>query len=341
MSERAERAWRPTILDVAARAGVSKSLVSRALRDAPTVSPARRAAVRQAAEELGYRPNAVARSLVQRRSHTVGVMVSDLHNLFFAEVLDGVEAVAAGHGYRVLIVTGNRDRAAEEQALETLLELRTDAVILASSRLSLRSVAAARQSVPVTLVARAARVAGVDTVTNDDGRGARLAVEHLASLGHRRIALVDGGSGPGSAARRRGYRAAMGALGLADEIGVAAGDFTDEGGYRGARSLLTGSSRPTAICAGNDLAATGVLTALAEAGLRVPADVSLVGYDNTALAALRHVSLTTIHQPRTEMGEAAMRAALRRLDGGAGRARRLVLQPSLVQRATTASPAAS
>ncbi len=338
MGQGAERAWRPTILDVAARAGVSKSLVSRALRDAPTVSPARRAAVRRAAEELGYRPNAVARSLVQRRSHTVGVMVSDLHNLFFVEVLDGVQAMAARHDYRVLIVTGNRDRAAEEAALETILEHRTDAVILASSRLSLRSDEAARRSVPVVMVARAARLPGVDTVTNDDVRGAGLAVEHLASLGHRRIALVDGGSGPGAADRRRGYRMRMAALGLADEVRVAAGDFTDDGGYRGARALLETGPPPTAICAGNDLAATGVLTALAEAGLRVPADVSLVGYDNTALAALRHVSLTTVHQPRTEMGETAMAAALRRLAHGAGHARRVVLRPVLVERATTGPP---
>jgi DNA-binding LacI/PurR family transcriptional regulator len=283
----------------------------------------------------------VARSLVQRRSHTVGVLVSDLHNLFFVEVLDGVRAVAARHGYRVLIVTGDRDRATEEQALETLLELRVDAVILASARLALRSVAAARQAGPVVMVARAGRLARVDTVTNDDRRGAGLAVTHLAALGHRRIAMVDGGSGPGSVDRRRGYEAAMAALGLRQEVRVAAGDFTDEGGYRGARALLAGSTVPTAICAGNDLAATGVLTALAEAGLRVPGDVSLVGYDNTALAALRHMSLTTVHQPRTEMGETAMAAVLRRLEGEDGNARRVVLRPTLVERGTTGPPAAS
>jgi DNA-binding LacI/PurR family transcriptional regulator len=257
-----ERTWRPTILDVAARAGVSKSLVSRALR---TPRPSRPRVGRRSggpAEELGYRPNAVARSLVQRRSHTVGVLVSDLHNLFFVEVLDGVRAVAARHGYRVLIVTGDRDRATEEQALETLLELRVDAVILASSRLALRSVSAARRAGPVVMVARAGRLARVDTVTNDDRRGAGLAVTHLAALGHRRIAMVDGGSAPGSVDRRRGYEAAMAALGLRREVRVAAGDFTDEGGYRGARRLLAGRTLPTAICAGNDLAATGVLTAL-------------------------------------------------------------------------------
>jgi DNA-binding LacI/PurR family transcriptional regulator len=333
------RRRRPTIVDVAARAGVSKSLVSRALRGATTVSAERRAAVWQAVEELGYRPNAVARSLVQRRSQTVGVLVADLHNLFFAGILDGIEAAAAPRGYRVLIITGHRRRAAEAPALETLLELRVDGIILAGALLSNRVVTEARAAVPVALVARDVRVPGVDTVANDDLAGAALAVEHLHGLGHRQIALVDGGRGPGAADRRRGYEAAMHRLGLGVHVRVATGDFTDEGGYQAARSLLAQGPAPTAICAANDLAATGVLTALLEAGLRVPADVSLVGYDDTALAALRHLSLTTVHQPRAAIGQAAMEAVLARIDGGDGRARRVLLAPSLVERATTGPPA--
>ena len=328
----------PTIIDVARRAGVSKSLVSRVLRGSPRVSPSRSEAVLAAMAELGYRPNAVARSLVQRRSFTVGVVVSDLHNLFFAEILDGIGSVAGQCGYQPLIATGQREPDSEAAALEMLLQLRTDGLILAGAVLSAEFVQSASRTAPVALVSSASRVSGVDTVGTDDVRGAGLAVEHLVGLGHRRIGLIDGGRGAGAAERRRGYELAMRRLGLGAEVRVAAGDFTEEGGYRGARHLLERGRRPTAICAGNDLAAVGALNALEEAGLQVPGDVSLVGYDNTALAALRHVSLTTVHQPRREIGEQAMTLLLRRIERPTARARRLLLEPTLVVRATTAPP---
>lgn len=326
----------PTIRDVAEHAGVSKSLVSRVMRGVGIVSEESREAVLAAAQALSYRPNAVARSLVQQRSFNVGVLVSDLHNPFFAEIIDGIESTAAAAGYRMLITTGSRDPGAEAQALETLLELRTDAIILLSPKLSPALVARAARSVPVAVVANLMRVPGVDVVVNDDVRGAELAVEHLASLGHRRIAMVDGGDGAGAAQRRSGYEAAMARLGLEALIQVASGDYTEEGGYRGAAALLQHEHRPTAIVAGNDLAAVGALNAIEEAGLFVPADVSLVGYDNTALASLRHISLTTIHQPRRQIGEMVMKAALQRMERHGRRARRLVLEPRLVARSTTA-----
>jgi len=335
----AEAAHRPpTIIDVAAYAGVSKSVVSRVLRADPAVSPARREAVLVAAEALGYRPNAVARSLVQRRTFNVGVIVSDLHNLFFAEILDGIAAAASTAGYKVLITSGNLDQAIESVALETLLQLRTDGIILAGSRLSAAAVRAASRSVPIALVTSGIRAPGVDTIATDDVKGAWLAVEHLVSLGHSRIAMVDGGADPGSAERRRGYGTAMHEFGLGGHIEIAAGDFTEDGGWRGARGLLHGPTRPTAICAANDLAAIGALNAIAEAGLEVPRDVSVVGYDNTALAALRHVALTTVHQPRFQIGEMAMTALLRRLQRPAARSRHDLLVPSLVIRQTTAPP---
>src|ERR1700730_5180932 len=245
----------PTIIDVAAQAGVSKSVVSRVMRDDPAVSPARREAVLVAAQALGYRPNAVARSLVQRCTFNVGVIVSDLHNLFFAEILDGIAAAAAAAGYKVLITSGNMDQTIESVALETLLQLRTDGIILAGSRLSAAAVREASRSVPIALVTSGIRAPGVDTIATDDVQGAWLAVEHLVSLGHSRIAMVDGGAGPGSEERRRGYGAALHKFGLGRHVQIAAGDFTEDGGWRGTRGLLNGPSRPTAICAANDMAA--------------------------------------------------------------------------------------
>ncbi|HEX8966454.1 MAG TPA: LacI family DNA-binding transcriptional regulator [Chloroflexota bacterium] len=323
---------------MAARAGVSKSVVSRVLRQDASVSAARREAVMAAVEALGYRPNAVARSLVQRRTFNVGVVVSDLHNLFFAEILDGIGAAASHAGYNVLITSGRLLPAHQERALETLLQLRTDGIILAGSQLSAAAVRAASRSVPVALVTSGLRAPRVDTVATDDVKGAGLAVEHLVGLGHCRIAMVDGGDGPGSAERRAGYRAAMQRFGLAACARVAAGDYTEDGGWRGTRCLLRQDPRPTAICAANDLAAIGALNAIAEAGLEVPADVSVVGYDNTALAALRHVALTTVHQPRFQIGEMAMTAVLGRLGSPTARARRVLLEPRLVVRQTTARP---
>src|SRR2546421_1521813 len=308
------------------------------MRGEDAVSPGRREAVMAAADELGYRLNAVARSLVQQRSFNVGVMVSDLHNVFFAEILDGIDEVAADRGYRMLITTGNRIRDAEAEALETLLQLRADGVILLAPRLPPAVVARAGRAVPMAVVGSSMRVHGVDTVVNDDARGAELAVEHLASLGHRRIGMVDGGDGAGAAERRSGYEWAMLRLGLADEVRVASGDFTEEGGQRGARQLMGCAPRPTAIFASNDLAAVGALNAIEEAGLSVPHGMSLVGYDNTALASLRHVSLTTVHQPRREMGQMAMKALLRRIGRTPGRANHVVLAPELVCRATTGPP---
>jgi DNA-binding LacI/PurR family transcriptional regulator len=306
------------------------------MRGEASVSLASRAAVIAAAEELGYRANAAARSLVQRRSYNVGVMVSDLHNIFFAEVLDGLYAAAAERGYRTLITTGNRDPLAEERALEQLLELRADGVVLAGARLPAEVVRAAARNVPIALVGSDLQLDGVDVVVDDDFRGAVLAVEHLAGLGHRDIALIDGGQGAGAKERSDGYRAAMREAGLLRHVHIEPGDFTEGGGYEGARRLLSGSLRPTAIFASNDQSAVGALDAIKEAGLRVPQDVSLMGYDNTALAALRHISLTTIHQPRNQIGAMAMKAVLRRIEHPGSPARRHVLAPKLIVRDTTA-----
>lgn len=326
----------PTILDVAQAAGVSKSVVSRVLRGDAAVSETSRDAVLTATRSLGYRPNAVARSLVQRRTFTVGVLVSDLHNLFFAEVLDGINSVAGEEGYRMLIVTGERDPQHEQRALDSLLELRADGIILAGARLDPAAIKKVASLVPVAAIGIPVSDSRMDVIADDDVFGARLAVEHLASLGHRRIAHVDGGSGAGAAERRQGYAAAMRALGLSDFIQVASGEFTEDGGYTGASQLLREDGRPTAIFVANDLAALGAFNAIEEAGLRVPEDVSLMGYDNTALASLRHISLTTINQPRREIGETAMKALLRRIGRPDVRPQRVILLPTVVTRDTTA-----
>jgi DNA-binding LacI/PurR family transcriptional regulator len=318
---------------VAERAGVSKSLVSLVMRGAPNVSETRRQAVLAAAAELGYRPNLVARSLVERRTRTVGVLVSDLHNPFFPEVVDGLQRAAHERGLRALLGTGRRDAAEEADVVESFLQQHVDGLVLLSPVLSPRALAAAAATTPTVVVAsRDVLAPHCDVIVNDDALGAELAVGHLAGLGHTRIAHISGGAGASAADRRSGYEAAMAHHGLAPDARIVAGDMTDGGGYAGARALLADGARPTAIVAPNDFAAIGALTALEEAGLRVPEDVSLVGYDNTYLASIGHISLTSVDQPRRHMGGLAVDALETRREQGDLRARTTLVTPHLVAR---------
>ena len=328
----------PTMEDVARGAGVSRSLVSLALRDSPRVSEASRARVLRAAEALHYRPNAMARNLASRRTATVGVVVNDLHNPFFAGVIDGIEAAADEHGHRVLLNAANRSARREKAAIEMFLAFRCDGIILTGPSLPASVINAAAEVVPVVAVGRAMRSAAIDTVVNDDHHGAELAVEHLTGLGHRSIVHIDGGRGAGANARRRGYLAAMERLRLGAEAAVVPGDFTDRAGVDAVERLLADGDLPTAIFAANDLVAAGALDRLEDEGVAVPGDVSIVGYDNTSIAALHHMSLTTIGQPDEEMGRLAFQAVYDRLMDQRTEPVRHVLPPSLFERGTTAPP---
>ncbi len=332
-------AGRPTMDDVATRAGVSRSLVSLVMRGASNVSELRRAAVLRAAEELGYRPNAMARSLASRHPDTIGVMLSDLHNPYFAEIADSIEANARAAGLRIIINTGGRRVDVERQAMEHLLEFRTAGLILVGPVIPAPAIEAAARSTPIVLVTRRTRSAGVDSVMIDEAAAGRLVVDHLTGLGHERIAHIDGGSGAAAGQRRRGYEEAMARAGLAGAVQIVPGEYTEEAGEMGAAALLANGSRPTAVYGANDLVAAGVLAKLERDGVQVPHDISVVGYDNTALAELGRLSLTTVDQPRAEMGRLAVQCLLERVGAERRRAVRHELEPTLVIRRTTA-PAA-
>jgi DNA-binding LacI/PurR family transcriptional regulator len=334
------RITKPTIRNVAERAGVSKSLVSLVMRGSPHVSERRRQAVLKAARELGYRPNAVARSLVEGRTRLIGALVADLHNPFFAEFLDGLQESLHGANLRMIVGSGRWDPLFEAEAVEAFLEMRVDGLVLLSVVPDSLDEAAA--SVPVVIVGER-DVEGVDIVVDDDELGARLAVDHLVDLGHRRIAHIEGAPSTTARYRRDGYEKAMSHHRLSEEIIVEPGDFTEEGGYQAAGKLLSRVPRPTAIFAPNDLVAIGALSAADELGLRVPADVSIVGYDNTHLAAIRHISLTSVDQPRRDMGRAAAELLCARIDDLLRTPRQTLVVPHLVVRSTTgpASPVSS
>jgi DNA-binding LacI/PurR family transcriptional regulator len=291
---------RPTLHDVAARAGVSKSLVSLALQGSPKVAPASREAILAAADELGYRPNRTASSLVRQRTHTIGVHILDLHNPVFAEILDGVQEAVRSHGYSTLLVTGNADPATERTEITRLLESRVEGLVLIAHRLSDEDLSAIAAEVPTVVVTwRTDGIPGLDSVAGDDVAGAQLAVDHLVSLGHSHIAHISGGDNRIARERRSGYEQAMVAHGL--DPRVVDGAFTEEGGYAGTEIAVDAGA--TALVVANDLAAIGALAALRARGLRVPDDVSVVGYDGMRL--LDSLDLTTVAQPLADMGRAA------------------------------------
>ena len=329
---------RPTMEDVAERANVSRALVSLVMNNSPQVSDEKRHSVLRAAGELGYRPNLIARILAQQRTHTIGVLVDDLRNPFFGEVVDGIEAEAAEHGFRVLILNGHRDAGRELDAVETLLQLQVEGMALVGARFNDDEMGRVGVASPCVMVASGAVIPGTDTVVTDDRRGAELAVEHLAALGHTRIVHMDGGNNVSAAERRSGYASGMRAAGLAGFIDIRPAGDDEADALAVIDELLAESDPPTAIFAFNDLLAAGALNRLADAGMAVPGDISLVGFDNTFISALRHLSLTTINQPKLAMGRLAVSTLLQRLSDGSGEPIRHTLQPELVVRGTTGPP---
>ena len=334
----------PTIRDVADRAGVSKSLVSLVLRESPKVSPARREAVLTAIAELGYRPNAAARRLAERRSHSVGVLLNDLHQPWFADVLDGVGPVLHAEGKHMLLGDGRLDRIMDDTLTWSFLELGVDGLLVAGSGPPSAALVDVARRIPTVAVGGRdldlyTDLPTVDVVAYDDLAGAALAVGHLADLGHRRIAHLAGP--PGSAARDRGqgYEEAMRAAGLGAEIRVAASDVSEESARHAAYALLGAPDRPTAVFAYNDMVAMGVFSAAVERGLRVPDDLSLVGFDNSGLARLRAVWLTSVDGAGERIGaQAARMLVTRTADPGRAREVRLVA-PTLEVRGSTGPPA--
>lgn len=324
---------RPTMDDVARRAGVSRALVSLVMNNSSKVSESRRRAVLRAADDLGYRPNLHARNLAQQRSETFGVVINDIHNPFFAEVLLGIETVADDHGFTVLVLNGGRDVERERRAVETHLQFQVEALILVGPSLTAEDLRAAACVAPTVVVASGSTHCDVDTISTDDLTGAALAVEHLRNLGHTRIVHLDGADNISAAPRARGYTHAMQAAGL-DPWVKRAGD--DEGAAAApVGELLHSPTPPTAIFAFNDLVAAGTLDALHTRGIKVPDDMSVVGYDNTFIAGLNHLSITTIDQPRRTMGELAAAAVIERLDAGRSEPTHIELTPTIEIRNST------
>jgi DNA-binding LacI/PurR family transcriptional regulator len=326
----------PTMEDVAREAGVSRALVSLVFRGKPHVSEQRRTAVLEAAERLGYRLNATASNLARRESRVLALVLIDLLNPIIVDGAEAFQEHAETAGYRVVLGFANRDAQREQAVVETLLQYRPDGLVLVGSRLPTPAIASFARQVPTMLIGRIARDHAIDCIAIDDTRGSALVVEHLAALGHRSIVHIDGGNGAGAAPRRTGYRRAMTRLGLSDHIEVLPGDFTEEAGAEAARQLLDRKELPTAVFAGDDLVALGLIEGLRSAGVSVPQQVSVVGFDDTIIARLQSIALTTVSQPIAEMTSLAVEGVTARIRTPDTPRIATVVEPHLVERRTTA-----
>jgi DNA-binding LacI/PurR family transcriptional regulator len=329
-----------SIKDIAQIAGVSHSTVSRALADSSLVNPGTKARIRTLAQELGYSPDAGARGLVLGRTRTVGVVVTIITDPFIAEVVQGIETAAYAAGYSVILTSSNSEPKRELAAVEILRSKRVDAVIVTSSRIgALYQNYLERLGAPVVLVNTHSAQSGHYTmaVTVDNRHGGYLATTHLVELGHQRIAYVTGmADHSDDLERMNGYRQALTQAGFEpDPTLIVPGTGRANGGERALSVLMRLFPPPTAVFCYNDMTAIGLLRAAKAAGLAVPADLAIVGFDDIPFASYVCPPLTTYCQPKFELGQRAVEMALRLMDGPAEGVGDVVLQGQLVVREST------
>ena len=327
----------PTIRDVAQRAGVSITTVSHVVNGTRPVSAIGMARVLEAIDELGYQPNAVARSLRMSETRMFGMIVPDNSNPYFAEVARSIEDAAFELGYSVILCNSDEDAAKEQAYLDLLIEKRVDGIAFVATGRRADGLDQVRlRNMPVVIVDREIEGGTWASVLVHNSRGGREAVTHLLKLGHRRIGCISGPHGLGPSSERvRGYRDALRKAGIpADPRWLVEGDFHAEGGYRTMCELLERDDALTAVFACNDMMAVGALRAIHEQGRRVPQDIALVGFDDIALASYTQPALTTIAQPYRELGRRVAQLLAKGERGERAACERIRLEPELVVRAS-------
>ncbi len=307
-----------TIKDIAKAAGVSHTTVSRALKGNPRISPETTTRIRELARQMGYTPSAVAQSLLSQRTLTIGMVITTIADPFVAEVVEGVERVAQEAGYSVFLSSSHNDPDREMAVVETLHRRRVDAIIVTSSRVgSLYSSQLDQIQVPIVLINNNQEGEYLYSVAVDDGQGAQLALEHLITLGHRRIGYIGTAGRPKSNRRRlTGYQTALERIGIRPDPALipspkAKSDI--EQGKAALEPLLVAEA--TAVFCYNDRTAIGLLLACRQRGISVPQELSLVGFDDIESALYVTPPLTTVRQPRLELGKLAMTMTLDLLEG--------------------------
>jgi LacI family transcriptional regulator len=326
------------IHDVAAMARVSPATVSRVLNGHQDVGPDFRERVLAAVSELGYRPNRPARSLRTRATTVLGVIISDITNPFFTAMVRGIEDTAQAGGYSVILANTDEDLAKEQRYLEVAAAEQVAGVILAPASSTQTSIAVlAERQIPVILVDRRLRNAQVDSVTVNNYRAAREATRHLIEQGCQRVGMIAGLSRTTTGSRRlAGYKAAFGDCGRAvDPSLIMHADFMAGGGYQATKALLDRSERPDGLFISNNMMTVGALEALTEAGVDIPGEIALVGFDETVWATALRPPLTVVAQPVYAIGESAARLLLERIAGARSTPRNIGLHASLIVRGSS------
>jgi LacI family transcriptional regulator len=333
-----------TMKRIATELGVSITTVSKVLNNRDDIGHDTRARVLAKVAELGYQPNAVARSLTLRRTHTLGVVIPDLMHSFFVEIVAGLEAAASARGYGLLLCSSNEDPAKERQELDMLRQRQVDGIVLGSASANgntdlLQHIAAL--GVGLVMIDRDDHPeVACDRVVTDDHEVGRLATAHLLSQGREAVAHITGRQVLHARRRADGYRAALKAAGIKFRPEwIVRGGFKEADGYRGMQALLSIRPRVDAVFAANDPAAIGAMKAIWDAGRKVPEDVAVIGAGDIAMGDMLRVPLSTVSWSRDEQGRAAAQLLLDRIDGGGRQARpqRIVIPPRLVARQSSAA----
>ncbi|MFH1940174.1 MAG: LacI family DNA-binding transcriptional regulator, partial [bacterium] len=320
----------PTIKDVAELVGVHPSTVSRVINDDSRISEKTREKVFLIIKKLGYTPNAIARGLKTKRTHTLGMLIPDITNPFFAEIARGVEDAANKNDFNIILCNTDDRLKKERTYLEILRGKRVDGLILGTAHIKDKSILELeKNNFPYILVSRNIEELDKNCVIVDDEAGGIMATEYLIKLGHRRIAHITGPLKIRSALNRlKGYKLALKKYGIEyrDEL-VGEGDFRIKGGYQVMKRFLKLAEPPTAIFAANDLLALVAMQAIQKKNFHIPEDFSVIGFNDIELASFVYPALTTIRQPMLEMGALAVKMLLRIIEEGEFNQRKIVLKP--------------
>lgn len=325
----------PTIKDVANLAGVHPSTVSRVINDDSRISEKTKNKVLLIIKKLGYTPNAIARGLKIKRTYTLGMLIPDITNPFFAEIARGVEDAANANGFNIILCNTDDKLKKERIYLEILKGKRVDGLILGTAHIKDKSILELeKKKFPYVLISRNIEKLNKNCIIVDDVEGGIMATEYLIKIGHRRIAHITGPLKTRSALNRlKGYKLALKKYEIeyGDEL-VGEGDFRIKGGYQAMKKFLKLSKPPTAIFAGNDLLALGAMQVIQKKNFHIPEDFSVVGFNDIKLASFVYPPLTTIRQPMLEMGALAVKTLLRIIEEGEFNQRKIVLKSKLIIR---------
>jgi LacI family transcriptional regulator len=322
---------------VAERARVSVNTASRAINNKPDINLKTKKRVLQIAKELGYIRNAAAVALRTRKTGTIGVVIADNRNPFYAEVLNGMEEAAREKNYHIILANTQRDYQKEEEAINLLLAKRVDGLLITPVQDKdddIKNLIEA--NIPFVIVGRDFKNIEVDAVYNDEVKGGFLATDYLIKKGHERIALIDGFLYKSPArGRLEGYKKALNKYRVSlDELIISVGDINIEDGYERTRQMLKKNLDFTAIFAYNDMVAFGAMRAIKEKGLRIPEDIGLVGYDDIPFSSLISPALTTIRLKKQDLGVESVKLLLSRINGNRKKAKKIMLDVELIIRET-------